>query len=73
MEQIRGYVMKYGFIWLGWTVVKRKVVTQYYDNIKEITLEPEMNIEYVTVSLSKKLVYKRINKNCLKIYQGGGK
>lgn len=65
-DQIRGYVMKYGFIWLGWIVVKRTIVVPYHEDIKEIALEPEMNMEYVTVSLSKNRISKRIHEHCLK-------
>lgn len=68
MNQIRVYVMKKGFVWLGWIVIKREPVSILYcDNNPTIELEPEINMEYVKVSLSKKRCFKAVKRRALKI------
>lgn len=67
-NNIRGYVFSKGFIWIGWILVKREQEPILYsDNIPYTTLKSDLNVEYLTLGISKKRVMKRIEKHGKKL------
>lgn len=69
---LRGYLFKYGFIWLAWVLRRSEPVCFYYDN-EPMKIEPEMNIKYLTISFSKKRATERMRKWMLKEVNADGK
>ena len=65
---IRCYLLKKGLIWIGWIFVKKKFeISLYSDSRKEISIKPEANVEYVTLSFSKKWATSRLLKKIDKL------
>lgn len=59
----RAYCFNHKFLWIGWIIVQRGPKSFLYaDNSPYMTLENELNMEYVTFGLSKKSVMKRLEK-----------
>lgn len=67
-EEMRCYIFSYGFLWVGWILIKRELKPiPLYSDVKEITMEPEANIEYLTFGFTQKGVFGRVKRKALKM------
>lgn len=63
INDIRIFCWKYGVIYLGWIMVKKEMEPiLYYDNDPIITIEPDINMRFVCIGLTKKGTMNRLIK-----------
>lgn len=68
---IRVFIFKRKFFWIGWILKKNtETVPLYYDSTPSIEIYPESTIEYVTLGLSYKNVFKRLKNYAIACEKG---
>lgn len=64
---ILGFIFKRRFLWIGWLMVKREMTMLYADNNPYMTMQPDMEVSYVTFGFSQKSVMRRLTKKAEKL------
>ena len=67
-EEMRCYIFSYGFLWVGWILIMREPKPiPFYSDVKEITIEPDVNMEYLTFGFTQKGVFEKVKKKALRM------
>ena len=66
-SNILGFIFKRRFLWIGWLMVKREMTMLYADNNPYTTMQPDMEVTYVTFGLTEKSVIRRLTKKAKKL------
>lgn len=66
-KEIRGFLFKRRFFYIGWLIIKHDISTLYADSNPYMTIGPDMEVGYVTFGLTKNSVLRRLAKKAKKL------